>query len=38
MVKYGETFYGRHMALTPAAVSKMNIKKFALGNKEQTTD
>ena len=35
LVKYGETFYRRDTALTPA--SKINVKKIALGNKEHTT-
>ena len=30
---YGETFYRRHTALTPA-----NVKMIAFGNKEHTTD
>ena len=35
---YGETFYGRHTALTPAACSKVKAKKSALRNKEHITD
>ena len=34
MMLHGETFYRRHTALTPAAVSKINVKKIAFGNKE----
>ena len=34
IVKYGETFYSFHMAPTPAAVYKLNVKKIAFGNKE----
>ena len=36
MVKYGETYYRRHTALIPAAISKINVKKIAFGNKEHT--
>ena len=35
---YGETSLLRHTALTPAAVSQVNVKKIAFENKEHTTD
>ena len=38
MVKYGETFYGRHTALDKLQSSKINAEKIAFGKKVHSTD